>query len=366
VTKISKDHFILDQATARSIVGISKDLLPINFLVEGAKVQQAIAKVLVEYINEKGEKKGPEPGTGFMISHDLLMTNHHVIPHATPDAPAIHHRINEKIIKVSVCNAKFNYQKDWKNNELPIVDRKCDLSTMISNEQLDYTIIKVDNSPGRELAFVKLDYKIDVKEGEQVCIIQHPGGRHKEISWSNKNRIQSDGTKKDNLPASIILYDADTEGGSSGSPVFNMAWDLIALHHRDRKEVDKNEGIRIKDIINDLLKNFPQMHPNMKSYIQAALIDANLPSDIKSILNIENLVKPGFFESVGLNTEEQISGLKKILLSQRSTDFIDLASWNTGWLRSEKEFNYLIDYVRTADYIHSMAIDVWILYDVSD
>ena len=201
--------------------------------------------------------------------------------------------------------------------------------------------------------------KIDTKSGEQVCVIQHPGGRHKQISWSDKNRIDSAHTQ--DLQSSKILYDADTEEGSSGSPVFNMAWDLIAIHHKYRKDVDKNEGVRIKDIIVDLVKNYSSMNPILKGYIQAALVDASLPPDSKSVLQMDKLVKPGFFESEGLNVEELFSGLKK-LNSEGSTDFIDLASWNIRWLSSEQDTNY----VRMSDYVHSMGIDLWILYDISE
>ena len=95
-------------------------------------------------------------GTGFMISNDLLMTNNHVIP----ITPALHHtNENEKIIKLSACIAKFNYQKDWMDKELPVIDRKCDLTVMLSNEQLDYTIIKVEGSPGKEFGFVRLRFE---------------------------------------------------------------------------------------------------------------------------------------------------------------------------------------------------------------
>jgi V8-like Glu-specific endopeptidase len=42
-----------------------------------------------------------------------------------------------------------------------------------------------------------------------------------------------------------VHYRAPTEGGSSGSPIFNQAWDLIALHHAggmDMKMLHGKEG----------------------------------------------------------------------------------------------------------------------------
>ena len=60
-------------------------------------------------------------------------------------------------------------------------------------------------------------------------------------------------------------YLADTERGSSGSPVFNSEWQMIALHHwggpwidggdiGDPSSFEINEGIRISSIVRNLRK----------------------------------------------------------------------------------------------------------------
>ena len=41
--------------------------------------------------------------------------------------------------------------------------------------------------------------------------------------------------------------------GSSGSPVFNQKWQLVALHHASSTKKEANEGIRI-DVIIDAIK----------------------------------------------------------------------------------------------------------------
>ena len=56
----------------------------------------------------------------------------------------------------------------------------------------------------------------------------------------------------------LVHYRAPTEGGSSGSPVFDDQWDLIALHHGGGNGLkrldgqagfyDANEGIYIQRI----------------------------------------------------------------------------------------------------------------------
>ena len=59
--------------------------------------------------------------------------------------------------------------------------------------------------------------------GEHVNIIQHPNGRRKEVAVQRNNIT--------NVYANAARYTTDTEPGSSGSPVFNNAWDLILIHH---------------------------------------------------------------------------------------------------------------------------------------
>ena len=62
-----------------------------------------------------------------------------------------------------------------------------------------------------------------VVNGESVTIIQHPNGGLKKIA-ARENQVVD---KLDQY----VLYVTDTEPGSSGSPVFNDQWIVVALHH---------------------------------------------------------------------------------------------------------------------------------------
>lgn len=86
--------------------------------------------------------------------------------------------------------------------------------------------------------------------GAQVRAIGHPSGRG--LSFSVNTLLDHEGAK--------IHYRTATEGGSSGSPVFNAEWKLIGLHHSGGEAMAKlngasgtyeaNEGIWIKAICN--------------------------------------------------------------------------------------------------------------------
>jgi hypothetical protein len=102
-----------------------------------------------------------------------------------------------------------------------------------------------------------------VEPSAVVYIIGHPGGRDLAFSCQDNELLDHEGPPggKRQIPGvSRVHYRAPTEGGSSGSPVFNAdLWQVIALHHKGgktglQKLNDKpgnyaaNEGISIQSI----------------------------------------------------------------------------------------------------------------------
>ena len=83
-------------------------------------------------------------------------------------------------------------------------------------------------------------------KGEAVSIIQHPNGAQKAIAIRS-NRVTD-------VFDQYIHYSTDTEPGSSGSPVFSDAWEVVALHHAGvpgpgGQGYVANEGVRISSIM---------------------------------------------------------------------------------------------------------------------
>jgi V8-like Glu-specific endopeptidase len=77
--------------------------------------------------------------------------------------------------------------------------------------------------------------RLPVADGlQKVYVIGHPGGRTLSISLNDNLLLDWD--------ERLIHYRAPTEGGSSGSPVFNQQWDLIGLHHAGGDSVAKLNG----------------------------------------------------------------------------------------------------------------------------
>ncbi len=90
---------------------------------------------------------------------------------------------------------------------------------------LDFTLATVIGDPASTFGFVDPD-PTPLTDGEAIYIVQHPDGRPHEITHGCCEDVDADGTV-------LRYYDTlDTEGGSSGSPIFRDADDkLVGLHH---------------------------------------------------------------------------------------------------------------------------------------
>lgn len=244
------------------IIG-SDDLLSAAFLKRGAECSKSVCCVL----------QGPSRiGTGFLISPGVLMTNAHVIP---------------SYEVASQCSAEFNYEDRLigGGTEESVVFRLVPerLFLVSPAAELDYAIVAAEKRAATksidDFGFLRMDPTLGkVLRGESLNIIQHPSGRPKQVAI-RQNRFTA-------LQDAFMHYEADTQPGSSGSPVFNDQWQLVCLHHAavplkdargniltknqqiwkqgDDPSLIKwmgNEGVRVSRIVADIQKRTNGMHP---------------------------------------------------------------------------------------------------------
>jgi len=221
------------------------DLLPVWFLERGVDIQKAVARVVLTR-SHRGLAQGRGWGTGFMISPSFFLTNNHVVSD------------KEFMTKFRV---QFNYQLDFTGVEQltesfqPIAN-----NVFHTNKALDYSLIQLEKNnqhgselPGERWGYIPLNAAPLFYNNQHFNIIQHPSGRLKEISLQDNEISQ--------LRVNAVRYTGDTEPGSSGSPVFNNLWELVALHHAggEKDATGKwinNQGIRIDRIVADLQQHF--------------------------------------------------------------------------------------------------------------
>lgn len=158
-------------------------------------------------------------GTGFMFASDLLMTNHHVIKTA---------------IEAEATTYSFNYQLDRKGQVCNRVTvHALPGGLFYTNSELDYSVIQLNNPPDFGVLSLRA---VQVHRGDRVAIIQHPGGHLKKISMQNNFVAYAD--------TQVIQYTTSTLPGSSGSPVFDDAMGVVAIHHSGGMLIEPNTGRR--------------------------------------------------------------------------------------------------------------------------
>ncbi len=95
----------------------------------------------------------------------------------------------------------------------------------------DYTLVKLPSNPTGTYGYLRLAQSA-ASVGRRIYIPQHPAGRPKEVSvntdWGGVNGKSA----VDQVNTNGLRYYADTEGGSSGSPVIDYySHHVIAIHN---------------------------------------------------------------------------------------------------------------------------------------
>ena len=199
---------------------------------------KAVAHLHIQKENGQGSL-----GTGFMVAPDLLMTNHHVIATAQEAAS---------------IEASFNYQLDRHGRicEATMV-RMLPSGLFYTNSELDFTIVQLDQPPDCGVLTLQ---PVQVRKDDRVAIIQHPGGHLKQIAMQNNFVAYAD--------TQIVQYTTSTLPGSSGAPVFNDNFAVVAIHHSGGMLLEpvtrtynlRNAGTSMIAVLNDLKRQAPAIY----------------------------------------------------------------------------------------------------------
>jgi endonuclease G len=209
------------------------DFVDVRYLEAGVAAARAVCRIDIR--DDSGRTVGF--GTGSLVAPRLLLTNHHVL---------------ESVEVAAASRAEFDFQDGLDGQPLTSASFALDPGLFfLADSELDFALVAVAAGPqalelfGRN-PLIEAEGKAVV--GEFVTIVQHPRGHKKQVAL-RENRIVD-------LFDSFLHYEADTEPGSSGSPVFNDQWEIVALHHasvpapsHDELGGFMNEGIRASRIL---------------------------------------------------------------------------------------------------------------------
>ena len=194
--------------------------------------------------------------TGFLVGPDLFLTNHHCL-HDESGA--------RRLIGTAAIFMDFYQEIDDDNTLGGITARVSEIVKM--DEVKDYALLRLNSPIGDTYGWLELDTTINPDDRSQsVKLISHPRGRSKEIVRRNSNILPLIPASRVNFPY-ILAYFADTEGGSSGSPVFlRDGTGVIAIHHsgvsrRSTGEPLYNAGSLMSHIAPEIQQYLPAEEP---------------------------------------------------------------------------------------------------------
>lgn len=189
-------------------------------------------------ITKKNNTK--EFGTGFLIAPNVVITNYHVIE-SVDSGQAIASNVilrfdYKQLADGKIINKGTEYrlvEDDWLIDKSPYVENQ--LPTL---DELDYALLRVDGVPGEEPIGKNSDPKAPQRGWIELprefyeflpetplLIVQHPNAQPLKLAFD------TDGIIGINENGTTVKYKTNTEPGSSGSPCFDINWNLVALHH---------------------------------------------------------------------------------------------------------------------------------------
>ncbi len=279
------------------------DLISVNYLLLGYFKSRAVGRI--KFFDKKEMKPGV--ATGFLVSPDLVMTNHHVFPNMSD---------------FSDTQIEFDYEYDVFGREKERIVFELDPAKYFyNNKDLDFALIGI--KPGdisgrrtsREMGYLVLNGGLGkAGVGDFATIIQHPEGKLKQVAL-RENKILDVGNPNS------ITYTSDTAQGSSGSPVLNDQWQLIALH---------SAGVPLKDANDNYLDKNKEIIPKINGKVDGSRVVwiSNTGIRISSIMN-------------DLNSKQTDNPLIQYLFSPAYTDNKELLplsypiEWNSQPVTNE-------------------------------
>jgi hypothetical protein len=238
---------------ANELEGVKDPAIDDNYFVRLMNSRNFVCKVVAlsdmnhPYLG--GINQGQVLGTGFLVGKSLLLTSNHVVPtsmSARTVAVAFEGGANEQFAVREIVHSS------------PVNDR-------------DFSLLRLEPNPGSKTAgeiygYYNLKTSHNNRAGLYpysflVNMIHYPRGQEHRSYEIRGRRLLFKGDENDPKKRPFVAYDASTEEGSSGAPVFNDFWWVVALH-KGRQQLDDDpienidkyrKGVRIDVIIDSIL-----------------------------------------------------------------------------------------------------------------
>ncbi len=138
-------------------------------------------------------------GTGVLVAQNLLLTCNHIFTKT----------------RVEKAWVRFGYKSDSYGTQDIF---ELDLDFVRYNNQLDFALIRLQPNPSLKPT---PPVNVGLDSGQNIRLIHHPMGQP--VVISGLGQIVRVGKE-------YIDHNLNTDKGSSGAPIFNDAWELVAIH----------------------------------------------------------------------------------------------------------------------------------------
>ncbi len=169
-------------------------------------------------------------GTGVLITNDLLLTCNHIFSKS----------------QVQKAWVRFGYKTGNYQSEKNVLE----LDIITNHSRLDYALLQIKAQTQHQAIFLNESSILD--SGQKIRIIHHP--QENPLVISDLGQIMQVGED-------YIDHNLKTDRGSSGAPIFNRQWELIAIHQGNvgigrSFEPGSTGGIPIRAIWNQISSYF--------------------------------------------------------------------------------------------------------------
>lgn len=202
-------------------LGVLDDLVDVAWLAQGHAAAAAVGFVEITRI-DGGVPGRREAGTAFLVDRDHVMTAYHVVSQRKAGEAITD---DDLAAQLAGATLRFDYLARGPDDLPTGTVRKLD-RVAVFDRDLDYAIVRLAAPAPAELIPLTLSLAAPPAPDNGLAvvanIIQHPAKEPKQLGLRNNAIWRVEDTK--------LFYFTDTRGGSSGAPVFNDAWRVIAVH----------------------------------------------------------------------------------------------------------------------------------------
>jgi len=379
VAKVDSPNQMTEQFSGGLTGGAEKtvgklDLIEATLISLLAKHSQAVCRIKVPsgQIDFEGDQSiFGWTGTGFLVAPNILLTNYHVLNSEAVAAEAV---------------VEFDYQitqNDLLNGPPDVLPSASRFKLMPDRlfiaskfEDFDYAFVWIDDAASKQFGTIQMTRgSFLIKQKEPTFILHHPDGLPKKASV--------DDTEVLSVNSSFVLYAADTQGGSSGSPVFDKRGRLTALHHawwpvhQIKSRFPNlsgrlndggvtpvaNEGIKLSAIAIDLERRVARggSEARAANTVLSAFVGSDSLTGMFGSLGRHSMATTSADQNKG---EDTVSAYEKVVkIYQGREQDIDIGAWNIEWLNRDHANNSRLE--RVATVIADLNLDIWALSEVS-